>query len=99
LEGEQLKIMRVIEFPKNRHVEKIKRNEKLQVAIKMLEYLVDEGADFHIIINKEDALKLFDDNGRFREYLIITNDLDKGKRLKTDSKNSMVYEIDGNEFD
>lgn len=98
MKDEQVKITRVIEFPKNRHIEIIRRDEKLQVAIKVLEFLVDEGADFHIVINKEDSLKLFEDNGKLREFLIMTSDADKGQGLRIESKNSTVYEIDGNEF-
>lgn len=96
---EQLQIMKVIEFSKNRYVENIKKSERLDVAIKFLEYLVDEGADFHIVINKEAALKLFEDNdGKLREYLIMTSNLEKARNIKID-KNACVYVIEGDELD
>lgn len=101
MKGKQLEIMRVIEFPKNKHVENIRRREKYQVAIKLLEILVDEGAEYHIVIDKEDALKIFDANEKLREYLIMTSDIEKAKilRLLRLEENASIYQIDGNEFD
>lgn len=94
--------MKVIEFPKNKQVHDQVRNDKLDVAIEFLKYLVGEGAEYHIVINREDATKLFDVSkakGELRDYLIMTSDFDSGKRLKLSKENSSVYVLTGDELD
>ena len=106
MKTKQLEIFKVIEFPKNREME-IKqmdeecnlRNKKLEVAKAMLEILTEEKADYHIIIKKEDVLKIFENNKGCNEYLMITSNFDTAKRIKIGSKNSSVYEIKSEELD
>jgi len=98
MKAEQLEIMKVIEFPKNRNVENKLRDDKLEVAIKFLKYLVGEGADFHIIIDRNAALELFEDNAKLKDYLIMTTDFEKARHIKLDT-NYKIYKIEGNEFD
>ena len=97
MKSEQLEIMKVIEFPKNRNVENKLRSEKLDIAIKFLKYLVDESVDFHIIIDRNAALELFEDNAKLKDYLIMTTDFEKARHIELDT-NYSIYKIKGNEF-
>lgn len=92
----------MIEFPKNKQFKNKIRKEKLQVAIKMLEYFSGEGKDFHIIVDRESALTLFDETTeqKLRQYLILTTtDFEDSKNFKINNTNSDLYIIQGNEFD
>jgi hypothetical protein len=96
MEGKQLGLMKVIEFPKNRQVENIERNGKLEVAIKILKLLIDEGAGYHIVIDRKAANELFE--GVLREYTVITSNLEKTKKFALNSRNYNIYPIEGNEL-
>ena len=97
---EQLEIMKVIEFPKNRQYENKIRNEKLNVAIKILELLNSEGCDFRIVINKNAALEIFDLEDYQKEYLILTtSSFEKDRHFKADATNAELHAIQGNEVD
>ena len=99
MEHEQLEIMRVIQFPKNRQYENKIRNEKLEVAIRILEVLVAGDADFHIVIDSESALKIFEDNNdKSIEYLLLSTNEEKGKNVKINGDNTVMYEITGDEL-
>jgi hypothetical protein len=97
MEGKQLGLMKVIEFPKNRQVENIERNEKLEVAIKILKLLVDEGADYHIVIDRKAANELFE--GALREYTVITSNLEKAEDIRLRFENYSIFPLKGNELD
>ena len=99
METKQLEIFKVIEFPKNKEMENDLKYEKLEIAIKMLKFLVDEGADFHIILNRKDTLKLFEYSNNIRDYLILTSNLEIAKNLEINNKIPNLYELIGNEFD
>lgn len=92
----QIELMKVIEFPKNRQMGLKKRNKKLNVAIELLQYLVNGGADFHIVISKEQAEKLYD--GDLRKYTVITSNLEEAKNLNISSNNYSIYPIEGDEL-
>lgn len=93
----QLEIMKVIEFPKNREAEKIERNKKLEETIRLLSLLVDEGADYHIVIDRKAANEIFE--GNLREYTVITTNLKKSNNLILTPRNYNIYPIKGNELD
>lgn len=100
MQGEQLEIMKVIQFPKNRQYKLNQKNRKLNVAIRMLEVLSEHDIEFHIVVNKKAALILFDDTeGKMRDYLFISSSYEESKNIKLNSENSRVYEIDGDELD
>ena len=94
---EQLELMKVIQFPKNRNIEIKKNNDKFDTAVKFLKFLVDEGADYHIIVCENDAEKLFE--GKTREYTVITSNAEKAKGLKFNDNNFTIYPISGDELD
>jgi hypothetical protein len=90
--------MKIIEFPKN-IIENNKRDSKFKVAFKLLKTLVDNGADFHIVVDKKDSLLLFNEEDfGSREYIILTSNLEKAKELSLENKNSCIFPIKGDEF-
>lgn len=99
MKGEQLQLMKVIEFPKNRQVENQLRHKKLEVAMKLLEAIIDDGAEYHIVINREDTLKLFEYSSKIGDYLIMTSDVETAKKIKIDNKKCCVFEIKGDEIE
>jgi len=100
---EQLEIMKVIQFPKNKEYESRKRDEKLSAAIKMLEYFVSEGKEFNIVVDKETALTLFEEstsNQKIQDYVVLTtSDRENSQKFKVNINNSNLYFIQGTEFD
>jgi len=102
LKSEQLSIMKVIQFPKNRQVEHKIRNQKLDVAIRMLEYLVDIGADFHIVVDVEHGSELFTPKQEWRpdtQHVILSSNKEKVLKLNVNNLNSSYYCLEGNELD
>jgi len=100
LKVEQLTISKVIEFPKNAIYKNKIIQSKLDSAIKLLRSFVEDGGDFNIIIDRETALKTFEEkDSRMREYLIITSNVDIAKKLMITGKNASVYPLTGDEFD
>ena len=97
---EQQEIMKVINFPKNKQYENKLKNNKLEVAISMLEYCNRENIDFSIIIDNKTALDLFDETEeqQIKDYLIITTSFKKNKQLKIDKSNASLYELRGDEL-
>mgnify|MGYP000903907167 CR=1 FL=1 len=57
MDVEQLEIMKVIEFPKNKEIAEKLKNNKLDVAIGILELLSEEGSDYHILVSKEAPIR------------------------------------------
>lgn len=101
MKAEQIELMKVIEFPQRKVKEKEfrERKDKLEVAYKMLECLVGYGAEFAIIIETEKANRLLEINEKqFNRYKYVTLTSDHELYKDIDIKNSMFYEIKGDEF-
>jgi hypothetical protein len=92
--------MKVIEFPKNRQVENIIRDEKLRTAVQILKFLVENDGEYHIVISRNDAEKLFDSKN-LRSSTIITSNYEAIDRTALDYMREYfsVYPIKGNDFD
>jgi len=70
MEGEQQKLMKVIQFPKE-HIEE----RKLQEAKDTAKMLIDKcNGDFSIVFKSEDIQHLFKDDAE-KEFLIATTDI------------------------
>lgn len=103
MEGEQLELIKVIQFPKNRQVVEIERQDKLEVIQKILKLIIEEGNDFHVLIDKKTALEIYEDptNG-LKDYLILTTNFEEAQKMKlkmTQTRNSRIQKITGNELD
>jgi C4-type Zn-finger protein len=94
-----MELMKVIQFPQRKIEEKEfrERKDKLEVAYKMLDYLIERGHDFHIIISDEAADELFNRKKKF-EYSILTSNFEKIKNVNIYNKNASYYPIEGDEF-
>lgn len=103
MEGEQLELMKVIEFPKNRNVIEMERQNKLNVIQTILELIIQEGNDFHIVIDKKSALEIFEDSdNKLKDYFILTTNFEEAQKMKlkmTHTRNSIIQKIIGNELD
>lgn len=101
MKAEQMELMKVIEFPKNKIEEKERRErlDKLDVSYKLLEELVKTGADFHIIVTKESASELFDFPEKYNkyQYATLTSNLKEAKTINL-KDNTMFYPIKGDEL-
>lgn len=98
---EQTELMKVIEFPKNKIEEKENRDRlnKLEVAYKMLETLVKEGHDFHIVISADATERMFKPGKISNNYYgVLTSNLDKAEKIRIKSDNTAFYPIRGDEF-
>lgn len=97
---EQMELMRVIEFPKSKLKENREKQDKLEVAKKLVNLLVDKEIEFQIIIDKESALKVLKDDD-FKDYVIITTNLEEAEKLRlklTHMRNSKIAVIRGGEL-
>ncbi|CEH34738.1 hypothetical protein [Romboutsia lituseburensis] len=83
MKTEQLKLLgNVIEFPNNKNYENLKLKEQRELLHKLVDRLLNDGSDFEIIINKENALKTFDDyENKVKDYLVITTNENWRERL------------------
>jgi len=97
MESEQLELMKVIQFPKNKIKENRDRIDKLEVAYKVLKYLVEEGKEFHIVVTKESAEELFEIPSSKYNYVTITSSLGEADNIKLHN-NTFFYPILGDEF-
>lgn len=102
MKHEQMELMKVIEFPKDKIKEKLKNERigKLDAACKMLKYLIEEEADFHIVLKIETANKLFEvseEEMKKYDYIILTSNYEESKHIPI--KRSCVYRIKGDEFE
>jgi hypothetical protein len=100
-----MELMKVIEFPKQKIEEKDNRDrkEKLEQAYKMLDYLIDAGADFNIIVDIEKANELFEiseSQMKKFQYIAISTNYDKFKKIRfAEGVNKVAcYQIKGDEF-
>ena len=97
-----MELMKVIQFPQKKIEEKgnRERHDKTEVAKKFLDLLADEEIDFHIIIDKQSALKVMEDDN-FKDYVIITTNFEEAKKMRlklTQMRNSVCAVIRGDEF-
>lgn len=89
--------MNVIQFPITKNMkEKYITNDKLRIAYKLLDFMNDSGIDFHIVVNRETAEKVFELEGIHGYNVILTSNLEKAKNLGI--KNPIYYTISGDEF-
>jgi hypothetical protein len=101
MKSEQMELMKVIEFPKYKIEEKAEKEKiaKLDVAYKMLKYLIEEGHDFHVVISADAVNELFEtDKVCEDDYGILTSNFDEAKRIRIKSDNTIFYKIEGNEY-
>lgn len=89
--------MKVIEFPKNKQAKIKLVNSKFDTSVDILRYLVESGADYHIVIDREYAEKIF--NKCKREYTVITSNVDKAMELVLYDENFNIYAVQGDELD
>lgn len=89
--------MNVIDFPKNRQIEIKQINSKFDATVDILRYLVENGADYHIVIDREYAEKIFDKCKR--KYTVITSNADKAMKLVLEDENFNIYAVQGDELD
>jgi hypothetical protein len=85
----------VIEFPKKTK-KKFETNDKLRIAYKLIEEMNKNGMDFHIVVEREVAEKVFELEGITGNKAVMTSSLEKARDLKI--KGAMYYEIEGDEF-
>ena len=102
MKAEQMELMKVIQFPQKKVEEKEnrERKDKFEVAKKFIELLAYEGIDFHIVIDKESALKVMEDDN-FKDYIIVTTNFEEAKKMQlkmTQMGNSVCAAIRGDEF-
>lgn len=70
-------------------------DNKIEVALKILQYINNEGLDFDIVINKKDAEKIFDMPRNSKgNKCVLTSNLEKSIKIK----DAFYYPIEGNEF-
>lgn len=105
MKSEQMQLMRVIEFPKSKIEEKEERErkDKLEVAYKMLDYLIDCGADFNIIVDIEKANELFEiseSQMKKFQYISLSTNYEKFKKIRfAEGVNKVAcYQIKGVEL-
>lgn len=97
---EQLKIMKVIQFPNNKKYENKIYNKKIDAALQIIGLLADRGCDFRIVIDKNSASEIFDWKEKIEgNFILTTSDFEHDKHFKADATNSELYIIQGDEFD
>lgn len=99
---EQIELMKVIEFPKCKIEEKEnrERQDKLEVAKNLVNRLVDEEIEFHIVLDKESILKVLED-ANYKDYNIITTNQEEAEKMLlklTQMRNSCLIPIKGDEI-
>lgn len=105
MKAKQMELMKVIQFPQSKIAEKETREkgQKLEVAYKLLKYLVNDcDAEINIIVDIDKANGLFEisesDMKNFK-YLIITSNYENTKKIKLSNENRAIcFEIEGNEL-
>ena len=105
MKAEQMELMKVIQFPKKKMEEKerLERKDKLEQAYKMLDYFIDCGADFSILVDMKMADELFEVSKSQMEkfkYLAITTNYEKFKKIRfAEGVNKVAcYQIKGDEI-
>lgn len=98
LEGKQLELMRVIEFPKNREIKQKTLKDKQKVAELLIDFLTDEECDFHIVISRKSAEKLFEMDGYKGDKVILTSNHKEAKQILPELKKGIFYLLTGDEF-
>ena len=105
MENEQMELMKVIQFPQNKikEKEKVERKDKLLQAYKMLDYFIECGADFSILVDMKVADELFEvSQAQMKEYkyLAITTNHEEFKKVRfAEGVNKVAfYEIKGDEI-
>lgn len=105
MKAEQMELMKVIQFPKKviEEKEKLERKDKLLQAYKMLDYFIECGADFSILIDMKIANELFEVSENQMEkykYLAITTNYEEFKKVRfAEGVNKCAfYEIKGDEI-
>jgi hypothetical protein len=98
-----MELMKVIQFPKKVIEEKEtnERLDKVEVAKKLLDILADEKIDFSIVIDKNSALKVLEDNENYRDYIVITTNEEESRKMLlklTQMRNSCLINIKGDEL-
>lgn len=94
---------KIISFPKNKQILEIERQRKLKVAFELLEWISQENADFHIVVDKNVGLNMFQNSPNdLKDYIILTTNPDEARKMQlrlTQMRNSEIYTIKGDELD
>lgn len=95
---EQLQLMKVIEFPKNKDTELKLLKDKQDSAEKILDFITDLKEDFHIVLSRSAAEELFEMNKFKGDKVVITSNYQEAKEM-FNFKNTIFYKLTGDEFD
>lgn len=95
---EQLQLMKVIEFPKNKDTELKLFKDKQDSAEKILDFITDLKEDFHIVLSRSAAEELFEMNKFKGDKVVITSNYQEAKEM-FNFKNTIFYKLTGDEFD
>lgn len=97
MKGEQLQLMKVIEFPKNKDTELKLLKDKQDSAEKILDFITDLKNDFHIVLIRSAAEELFEMNKFKGDKIVITSNYQEAKKIFK-SKDFIFYKLTGDEF-
>lgn len=94
---EQLQLMKVIEFPKNKDTELKLLKDKQDSAEKILDFITDLKEDFHIVLSRSAAEELFEMNKFKGDKVVITSNYQEAKEM-FNIKDTIFYKLTGDEF-
>ncbi|WP_026887696.1 hypothetical protein [Clostridium beijerinckii] len=100
MKAEQMGLMKVIQFPQNKLKEKEirEKSEKMEVAFEILNYLIKNGCDFHILLNAKYVEVLSSYVPKNSKYAMLTSNLDEAEKIRIYGKEVCFYPIEGNEL-
>lgn len=90
--SEQLKLLgNILEFPKDRYNKRKKESDRKYMHM-MIDLYYDNDCKFEIIIDKENAKKIYNDpNNKIPDFAIITTDKNRKERINTKKLNSAEF--------
>ena len=97
MKGEQLQLMKVIEFPKNKDTELKLLKDKQDSAEKILDFITDLKEDFHIVLSRSAAEELFEMDKFKGDKIVITSNYQEAEEIFK-SKDFIFYKLTGEEF-
>lgn len=97
MKGEQLQLMKVIEFPKNKDTELKLLKDKQDSAEKILDFITDLKEDFHIVLSRSAAEELFEMEKFKGDKVVITSNYQEAKEM-FNIKDTIFYKLTGDEF-
>lgn len=94
---EQLQLMKVIEFPKNKDTELKLLKDKQESARKMIDFITDFKKDFHVVLSRSAAEELFEMDKFKGDKVVITSNYKEAKEM-FNIKDTIFYKLTGDEF-